>query len=270
MSYQPQDISLRKWVEDKPKRGHYFFTHQDVQDAFPNYTDKYLRTAIFRIKGAGLIVAPTYGFYVVVPTEYALKGIVPPAFYIDAMMNYVDTKYYIGLLNAAAYYGATHQQPQTFSVILEGTTRRTTTQKGTSIEYFSKKEINDGYIRLLPTKTGNIRISSAELTAIDLIAYEQRIGGLNRVTTVLNDMVDSLDFSKADSLIKKSPIRILQRLGYIMDVAIGETDLAQPLYDYLKGQKQFRKTLLKAGGEPEGSINEKWKIVENIEIEIDE
>jgi hypothetical protein len=49
---------------------------------------------------------------VVVPVEYELKGVVPPVVYIDWLMAYLQKNYYIGLLNAATFYGAAHQQPQ--------------------------------------------------------------------------------------------------------------------------------------------------------------
>ena len=34
-------------------------------------------------------------------------------------MEYWQSKYYVGLLTAAMYHGASHQQPQIFQVVIE-------------------------------------------------------------------------------------------------------------------------------------------------------
>jgi hypothetical protein len=41
-------------------------------------------------------------------------GIVPPEFYIDDLMKHLTRPYYVSLLNAAAFYGAAHQNRKFF------------------------------------------------------------------------------------------------------------------------------------------------------------
>lgn len=57
------------------------------------------------------------GFYVVIPIQYQLQGIVPPNYYIDELMTHVGKPYYVGLLSAAAMYGAAHQRPMLTQVM---------------------------------------------------------------------------------------------------------------------------------------------------------
>jgi hypothetical protein len=57
------------------------------------------------------------GFYVIVPPEYRSRGVLPPVLFIADLMKFLNRNYYTGLLNAAAFYGAAHQQPQDFFVI---------------------------------------------------------------------------------------------------------------------------------------------------------
>jgi hypothetical protein len=71
------------------------------------------------------------GFYAIIPVGYALRGAVPPELYIDDLMKYLNRTYYISLLNAAVFYGAAHQQPQDFSVVISYLTLRDTTKKAT-------------------------------------------------------------------------------------------------------------------------------------------
>lgn len=46
----------------------------------------------------------------IVPPQYALKGIVPPTYYIHELMKAVGKPYYLCLLSAAAFHGAAHQR----------------------------------------------------------------------------------------------------------------------------------------------------------------
>jgi len=59
------------------------------------------------------------GFYVIIPPEYSKQGIIPPYLYIDDLMKSLDKPYYVGLLSAAALYGAAHQQPTGYTVITQ-------------------------------------------------------------------------------------------------------------------------------------------------------
>ena len=68
------------------------------------------------------------------------------------------------------------------------------------------------------TDAGYIRVSTPELTTLDLIGYEKSIGGLNRVTTMLHELADQM---KSDTLLKVARkscnISHKQRLGYLLE-----------------------------------------------------
>ena len=191
-----QDYSISDWVDEKVMRGYYTFTIEDVKKNFPQFGDAYVRTSLYRLTIKKKIISPWKGFYVIMPIEFALKAIIPPVFYIDALMSFLNKKYYISLLNAASFYGASHQRAQTFSVITEAPKLRNTAKTGTSILFFSKKNIPEKYIRSHKAQSGYVNVATPELTALDLIENEKHIGGLNRVCTVLNELVDSIDFDK--------------------------------------------------------------------------
>ena len=63
-------------------------------------------------------MSPLRGFYVIITDEYALRGTVPQAVYLDQMMQHLERKYYVALLNAAEYHGAAHQAPMSFCVMI--------------------------------------------------------------------------------------------------------------------------------------------------------
>ena len=106
--------NLSEWIENREMRGNYSFTKEDIEKQFPSLGKDYMKTYLSRLGTKAKIISPWRNFYVIMPIEYSLKGIIPPVFYMDQLMAYLDKKYYVALLNAAAFYGASHQRAQTF------------------------------------------------------------------------------------------------------------------------------------------------------------
>ena len=90
-----QDYSISDWIDEKVMRGYYTFTIEDVKKNFPQFGDAYVRTSLYRLTIKKKIISPWKGFYVIMPIEFALKAIIPPVFYIDALMSFLNKKYYI-------------------------------------------------------------------------------------------------------------------------------------------------------------------------------
>ncbi len=266
-----KEQSLSNWIEEKEMRGYYTFTIEEVQKNFSQFSNAYISTSLYRLTTKKKIISPWKGFYVIMPIEFALKAIIPPIFYIDALMLFLNKKYYISLLNAASFYGASHQRAQTFSVMTEAPKLRNTTKTGTSILFFSKKDIPEGYIQKHKAQSGYVNVSSPELTAIDLIENEKYVGGLNRVCTVLNELVDSIDFDRLDEdFFNLASTPTYQRFGYILESILGREDLADNLKAKMSSLS-MRNIPFKIGKSLlDCEIDKKWKVIINQEIQIDE
>lgn len=266
-----KEQSLSDWIEEKEMRGYYTFTIEEVQKNFPQFGNAYISTSLYRLTIKKKIISPWKGFYVIMPIEYALKAIIPPVFYIDALMVFLRKEYYISLLNAASFYGASHQRAQTFSVTTEAPKLRNTTKTGTSILFFSKKNIPEKFIRKHKAQSGYVNVSSPELTAIDLIENEKYVGGLNRVCTVLNELVDSIDFDRLDEdFFNLTSTPTYQRLGYILEYVLEREELADK-FKAKTSSLPMRKIPFKIGKSTlDCEIEKKWKVIINQEIEVDE
>ncbi len=266
-----QEYSLSDWIDEKVIRGYYTFTIEDVKNNFPQFSDAYIRTSLYRLTVKKKIISPWKGFYVIMPVEFALKAIIPPVFYIDALMSFLNKRYYVSLLNAASFYGASHQRAQTFSVMTEAPKLRNTTKTGTSILFFSKKDVPEKFIRKHKAQSGYVNVASPELTAIDLIENEKHIGGLNRVCTVLNELVDSIDFEKLDDeFFTLAPTPTYQRLGYILESVLEREELANKFKSKMPPHTT-RNIPFKIGKSIKGcEVDRKWKVIINQAIEIDE
>jgi hypothetical protein len=96
---------------------------------------------------------------------------------------------------------------------------------------------------------------------------------LNRVATVLDELSNELNFNQLPGLFfDRIPAPVIQRLGYLLDVALGYNDKGDEL---LEKMKEFgcatRNTPLKNRKSTAGCItNKKWSVIVNEQIEIDE
>ena len=98
-------MTIDEWIHQREIRGYMTFSVLELRQAFPANSEKGMKTALRRLSSKGRIQSVYRGFYVVIPIQYQLQGIVPPNYYIDELMAYVGKPYYIGLLSAAAKIG---------------------------------------------------------------------------------------------------------------------------------------------------------------------
>jgi len=263
---------LLNWIEKKQSWGKYVFCLQEVKTDFPDISEQALVLSLSRLSSKGRVLSVYKGFYLIIPPEYASRGLLPPMIFIDSLMNFVDKPYYVGLLSAAALHGASHQQPQEFFVVTNAK-QFTTQRKGLKIRYITKKIIPEDLLEKRKTESGYVFVSNPELTAADVVYYNNRIGGINRAASVLNELVDAMNPRRiSGSLINTLTIPTIQRLGYLLDVVLEQKILADKLFsESLKLKKEFFRQPLKAGQVRKGfPKNDRWKIIINTDIEIDE
>ena len=263
------------WIEDLPKKGKITFTKKEVEQQFPGLKSNNIQMTLYRLVLKKKIQSVWRGFWVVVPVEYGLKGIVDPIEYIAQLMNYLGHKYYIGLLSAAAIHGAAHQQSMELMLITDSKHLREKVKNDVKISFVTKKGIPLSYLQEISGKSGYIPVSTPELTAIDLLLYIRNVGGINRVATVLNELAEVVDFEKISSNFFYSVNTAdIQRLGFLLE-KLGFIANADSLYR--KSQEanlKFRKHPIcikkQSMNLSEYPVNKKWKIIINEEIDTDE
>ena len=267
--------NIRNWIEDLPKRGKITFSKEEIEEQFPNLANHNIQMTLSRLAQKKKIQSVWRGFWVIVPVEYGLKGVVDPVEYIDALMKFLNKQYYVALLNAAELHGAAHQAPQEFFVITNTTKLRSKMKKDVKINFVAKKVITQNHVKILLTGNDCVNVSTAILTAYDLVCYMKKAGGVNRVATILNELAEKVNFSNVDKEFMRSfNIAVTQRLGYLFE-ELGFEEIANKLHRKAKiAELKFRKTPLvvvdKTKDLSKYPVSERWHLIINEQIDIDE
>ncbi|MDT8370118.1 MAG: type IV toxin-antitoxin system AbiEi family antitoxin [Longimicrobiales bacterium] len=258
--------SLANFVDDLQARGRYTFTREEVHQAFGAWTPA-TRASLRRLADAGRIVRPRQGFYAIVPLEYRSAGSPPASWFIDDLMRYVEQPYYVGLLSAAALYGAAHQRAQEFQVVTDRPTRTLFVAR-LRIRFLQSTRVRERPVRQVKTETGSIRVSTPEATALDLVHYLAPAGQMDHVATVLSELADVLDPEELTRLADTAASVEVRRLGYLLEL-VGATKAADGLADALGTLDKARP--LEPGLPQRGAErNARWGLYVNAAIEPDE
>lgn len=260
---------LEQCLDDIQGKGKFYFTLEDVKKQLQieqSAVQKQLQPLLKKQKVALI----RNGFYAIVPPEYRITGAPPVTYYINGMMQVLKRPYYIGLLNAAAWYGAAHQQPQKYAVIVPPPVLPAIRKQYASIEFIYKKSWQQKDIVQQKTNAGYVMVSSPELTALDLCYYSRHAGGINQVATVLQELSEEIDANKLVEVAGRYFSRMaVQRVGYLLEL-LGYEEKVLPLKEWLRHQK-YHAALLESGDKNNKSkiTGNDWRVIVNTEIESD-
>jgi predicted transcriptional regulator of viral defense system len=259
-------LSAAQWIREQASRGHYHFSTEQAREGLGG-SRVAVQAALRRLKKKGAVATPQRGFHVIVPPEYHALGCLPPEQFIPQLMEYLGQPYYAGLLTAARYQGAAHQQPQVFQVLVAR--KRLPIQCGrVSVEFVTRHNVAEMPKDSIRTPRGPLWLSSPEGTAFDLVGYPHHSGGLNNVATVLAELAEKLDPSRLIAAAPLSPLPWVQRLGYLLDL-VGEVERANLLARYVADSAVATTPLVPALDHDRAPRDARWKLVVNVAVEPD-
>lgn len=267
-------MALLDFVKTIRKQGKRSFTIGELA-AFHGISRNYARVLSHRMIKSGDLISPAKGFYVIVPPEYQNYGSIPPEELVPLLMRHLDVDYYVALLSAGLFYGATHQKPSRFQVITQKRIKHPLTFGDVKIDIIYKKSLEKLPIRKFPVSTGYLNVAEPELIVLDLFDYPNSSGGLNHIATVLSELIEVL---RGDELIhlaiQTKREYHLQRLGYVLNKIdpIEEEKalkLMRALATYIEANRKKYIPLVSEIPSAGCPRHKKWKIIENAEIESD-
>lgn len=197
--------------------GVHAFTTQDAC-AIARVKPDSARPALARLIKKKLAFSPARGLYIPIPPEYRSWGVVPAAWFVDALMAHLGRAYYVGYLSAAEIHGASHQRPQVFQLVVDRDVR----DRGfgrVRLRFITNREIADLPTVRVNTPTGTMAVSIPELTALDLANRPEHGGALHNVATLAVALArdGKLDDATLSQLAGRFPATASRRLGWIIE-----------------------------------------------------
>ena len=135
-------MNLHLYIKELRKNGNRSFTTGDVIKHF-KVSSNYAKVALHRLLKSGDIISPVRSLYVIVPPEHQPYGSIPAEELIPLLMKYLNADYYVGLLSAGIFHGATHQKPARFQVVSNKRIKHSLSFGKVTIELIYKKSLSN-------------------------------------------------------------------------------------------------------------------------------
>ena len=256
----------RNIIADLAARGRYHFSSSELRSAL-GISEAAVRQALSRLAAKGEIASPARGFYVIVPPEYRRLGCLPAGQFIPALMEHRNARYYVGLLSAAQYHGAAHHRPQEFQVVVERS-RPPIACGAVRVAFVARRKLDAVPVESFNNPRGTIVVSTVEATAVDLVGYMHRAGGLDRVAGVLSELGDEMDPNRLVEACGSASVLWAQRLGYLLE-HLGAGEKAVLLKEDVRRRARNFTKLLPGASAEDAPRSKEWRLFVNASIEAD-
>lgn len=209
----------------------------DIVAALPGVSLGALRQALHRQQTKGRIVRLSRGsgHWLIVPLQYSASGAPPLENWLDRYLSKtLQTPYYVGLLSAAETYGASPYAVMVTQVMV-AKPRRAMTVGRHELVFHTRANIQQMPSRWHETTEGRFKVSTPELTALEMVQRDAQVGGIARVQEVLLSLCKSCTVEGLqEALDAAQEVPAAQRLGALLSLQ-GRTELAQGVQHWLQG-----------------------------------
>jgi predicted transcriptional regulator of viral defense system len=212
-------------------------------------------------------VSPARGLWVPVAPEFRGWGGPPATEFIAALAAHLHVDYYVGWLAAAALHGASHQAPQQTHIAVSRLVRDRTVGRA-RLSFHQRSQLAQLPVVERMARSGAFRVSTTEVTALDLAADLTLASGLDNAATVITDLADvaGLDDQKLAALVGRFPDAAARRVGWIVETHTSQR--LDALADAVAGGSPHPVRLL-----PElpltGELDRRWRLRLNAAVEVE-
>lgn len=263
-----KELGLSQWIDQRQRSGYYSFIRSEAEKNL-EISAQAMSKSLDRLQNRNRTRRIRKQFYVILPVEYQQIGMIPPDWFIHELMEYLGESYYVGLLTAAGLEGAGHQQVQQYQVVVNQYLPPIKLSS-LSIRFFRKQTMGKTPLIQIKGHSGMLPVSTPAATALDLVRYSTRIGGIDSVATAISELSEQMEPEDLQECSRVEPASsVIQRLGWILD-ELGEVELADFLYKQLvKIRKHPKRALLDPSGHRNGDSANRWKVTKNVNLDLD-
>ena len=235
-----------------------------------NKTETAIRSELSRLIAKSEIVNLRKSFYLIIPPRYSSLQKLPIQLYCEKLFKYLNRNYYVALFSAAKFHGASHQQVQRDYVITEKPKYKNISKNAFDIRFFTISNWVGKNIQLKKSDAGIYKVSSPALTIADLIHHQTKLGGINRMLSIIEELAEELTEADLIELLDWYPNKsTLQRFGFLLEELKIRTEYQKLLFANLKAVNFFPVLLSPNANKKPGSVSNKWKVVVNVKLEND-
>lgn len=229
-----------------------------------------IKSELSRLIEKKTIVNLRKGFYLIIPPRYSKQGLLPIQLYIEKLFKYLNRNYYLGFYSAAKFHGASHQQTQRDYLMTEKPKLNDIMKNTFDIRFFTTSKWSNKNLLDRKSDAGIFKISSPALTAVDLIHHQTKLGGLNRMLAILEELSEEINQNDIAELLTWYPHKsTLQRFGFLLEEVDADKHLSTQIKKHLKKSTFFPVLLSPKTGQKPGAVDNFWKVAINIKLESD-
>jgi predicted transcriptional regulator of viral defense system len=229
-----------------------------------------IKRELDRLTEKGEIVNLRKGFYLIITPRYSSAQKLPVQLYSEKLFKYLDRNYYVALFSAAKFHGASHQQVQRDYIITEKPKYNDILKNAIDIRFFTTSNWTGKNIQLKKSDAGIYKVSSPAMTIVDLMHHQTKLGGINRMLSVIEELSEELTESDLVELLNWYPNKsTLQRFGFLLEELGIAEEYQELLFINLKTINFFPVLLSPKSNETPGAVNNRWKVAVNVKLESD-
>jgi len=260
----PSASLLSRFIDSAESSGKLNLWTADIAKGMPNVSEEALRQALQRQQRKGRIVRASRGsgHWVVVPLQDATAGAPPLETWLHTYLaKTLGIPYYVGLLSAAECYGASPYAVMVTQVMVPKP-RRPLRVGRHQLVFIGRRNVELMPTQWYETSNGRFKVSTPELTALELVQRQQLVGGASRVLDVLQAMANTFsEEAMRMALDAAHEIPATQRLGALF--ALGEQkQMANLVHDWLSDKHTRIVSLTPADTNNEPArLNQLFKVI---------
>jgi len=262
-------VAVAEYINILLSKEEYSFSWEEIIEN-TSKSETAIKRELSRLVSKGKVVNLRKGFYLIITPRYEKMGVLPIELYVNKLFEYLNRMYYLSLYSAAKFHGASHQQIQEEYIISSLPSLHDIRNNNISINFFNISNWPEKNILQKKSDAGLFNISSVALTMADLIHHHGKLGGLNRMLSVLEELLENIEMNDLKSLLEWYPHKsTIQRFGFLLNELGGDGEMQMLIFDYLKANSFYPVMLSPKNNQRPGKAPNKWKIDVNIKLESD-
>lgn len=262
MSNTPRSLSA--FLDNAERHGQLNVRTHEMAEALAPTSPSAVYQALHRQQRRGrlLRLSRGSGHWVIVPLQYASSGAPPIESWLDTYLRKtLALPYYVGLLSAAEAYGASPYAVMVTQIAVPKP-RRALMVGRHKLVFYTRSHVDNIPTQWHESRYGRYRISSPEMTALELVKRSNLVGGMSRVNEIVASLFKPCSSAgMLEALTATHEIPAAQRLGTLLKMN-NHPELADTIKRWLS-DKSTRTISLDSSGEvhPNDTVDDDFHVI---------